>query len=513
MEAEKRCASSSSSSSSSTAWEGTLGGAVDRMVQTEIEAAETLADLAQLAMRGSGSDSGEKWWAKMKRSRKRAISESEARESGLNTVDSVSRCPDLAEGQAVVNHQLCENIGLKPRNIEHGPCGKQVKVDLDSELPITSSVSTRSYTLVGCGKSRHNLTEEEKEAKRIRRVLANRESARQTIRRRQALCEELTKKAADLALENENLKKTKDLALKEYQSLEAKNKHLKEQVGKAIRTKVEKTPAQSKPAEAEIHTSSTNCPFLLYNRPPITPFCWPSIAQSSNPVQLQHGPQSSIVIPSKVSLSEPCGPDSCYGQNNLINNNGTLNPLYILPYPWFFPHFGNGQLTSVGVKTNLDGHPVNKQNSASSSSNTDAHTDNYEATLPINLKSEASCSTEARPLNDLNETSLRFSLDGGERKLKSHIEEMFHRPASLRCVGHALAVEHEDGILSNGTPSSEVPSAASYIVCALSEKKQEENKCQSKKLVDAVAAAGARKRRKELTKLKNFHGRQCRLHC
>ena len=77
----------------------------------------------------------------------------------------------------------------------------------------------------------------------------------------QALCEDLTKKASDLAWENENLKrvgfrntfkilnfsvchdlylpsscdlwtiKEKELALKEYQSLEITNKELKEQVG------------------------------------------------------------------------------------------------------------------------------------------------------------------------------------------------------------------------------------------------------------------------------------------
>lgn len=84
-------------------------------------------------------------------------------------------------------------------------------------------------------------TQAEKEAKRLRRVLANRESARRTIRRRQvkcvvsiigsgftelfftficgverkysillqALCEELTRKAIELSEENEKLKKVR----------------------------------------------------------------------------------------------------------------------------------------------------------------------------------------------------------------------------------------------------------------------------------------------------------------
>lgn len=68
------------------------------------------------------------------------------------------------------------------------------------------------------------------EARKIRRVLANRESARQTIRRRQAIFEELTRKAVDLAWENENLKKEKDTASKHYDSLKTKNESLKAQV-------------------------------------------------------------------------------------------------------------------------------------------------------------------------------------------------------------------------------------------------------------------------------------------
>ncbi|GJN06962.1 hypothetical protein PR202_ga24746 [Eleusine coracana subsp. coracana] len=54
---------------------------------------------------------------------------------------------------------------------------------------------------------RHMLTEAEKEAKRLRRVLANRESARQTILRRQAIRDELARKVADLSSQNETMKK------------------------------------------------------------------------------------------------------------------------------------------------------------------------------------------------------------------------------------------------------------------------------------------------------------------
>ncbi|CAN6339703.1 unnamed protein product [Urochloa humidicola] len=76
---------------------------------------------------------------------------------------------------------------------------------------------------------RQTLTEAEKEAKRLRRVLANRESARQTILRRQAIRDELARKVADLSSENETIKKEKDLVMKEYLSLKETNKQLKAQ--------------------------------------------------------------------------------------------------------------------------------------------------------------------------------------------------------------------------------------------------------------------------------------------
>nr|POF00171.1 hypothetical protein CFP56_65964 [Quercus suber] len=62
-----------------------------------------------------------------------------------------------------------------------------------------------------------------------------------------ALCEELTRKAADLQWENE---------------------HLKWMV-KALKVEVEETPPEHKSADVATSTSSsTNCPLFLFNRPP-----------------------------------------------------------------------------------------------------------------------------------------------------------------------------------------------------------------------------------------------------
>ncbi|EEC67695.1 hypothetical protein OsI_35163 [Oryza sativa Indica Group] len=113
------------------------------------------------------------------------------------------------------------------------------KVGIQSSSPCSSSSSAghpamqpaaAATAAPGYGpRPRHMLTEAEKEAKRLRRVLANRESARQTILRRQAIRDELARKVADLSSQNETMKKEKDVVMQEYLSLKETNKQLKEQ--------------------------------------------------------------------------------------------------------------------------------------------------------------------------------------------------------------------------------------------------------------------------------------------
>ncbi|CAD6254739.1 unnamed protein product [Miscanthus lutarioriparius] len=111
----------------------------------------------------------------------------------------------------------------------------------------------------------HALTEAEKEAKRLRRVLANRESARQTILRRQAIRDELARKVADLSSQNENMKKEKDMVMQEYLSLNEANKQLKEQVAtrtakKAPAAVTAAMPAQQQQAESLAAASTASPP-------------------------------------------------------------------------------------------------------------------------------------------------------------------------------------------------------------------------------------------------------------
>lgn len=480
----ERCSVSSSGSSS----------AADRM---ELEAAEALADLAHLAMRES---SGSEWGSKGKRARKRVRAES----------DSVSTYSDLPrQDRAVVDQQPIHRNVVKPARRE-----------LDADVPKSSPSCATSYPSYGTGRSRLNLTEAEKEERRLRRILANRESARQTIRRRQALCEELTRKAADLSWENENLKKEKELALKNYQSLETTNKHLKAQMAKQIKAEMEASPGDLKSALVDIPTTApTNCPLLVYNQHAFSPHCWPSVIQSSKPIQSHYTTENAIVIPSNMPMPTNGTHDSSQlQQENTVIVSGPRTPLYVVSCPWFFPgpDHGNGlhAQPSFSFKHRQDGTSLNNLCCGSSSPTAAAPMENRHSSLSIIVKSETTSSEEVRVINDLNETPVGFTLYGGGQCEGTHPKEMILTPVPPTSVTPAVAVKNEAGQKSEYALGAHgICAKASQLRCVLPEKNQDPFTFPSKKLVDAASAAEARRRRKELTKLKNLHGRQCRLNC
>lgn len=517
-------ASSSSSASSVTvsAERFSCGAADPMMVKEELEAAEALADLAHLAMReSSGAESAGNWGLKGKRAKKRVKSESPPTLSGSNPVPA---CPDLPQDQAVIGPAQCERVCTdvlgEPVKTELVMSKKIAKSEHDAELTKSTPICTTSYPSFSCTKSRRNLTEEEKEERRIRRILANRESARQTIRRRQALCEDLTKKAADLTLENESLKRKKELALKQYQSLEETNRLLKVQMAKAKKTEVEETPDENMSSYVLPSSSPTNSPLFLFNRPSFTPVFWPSIIQSSNSIQLQQVSQNPMAIPSNISLPSNGTADSSHELGNPININGTRTPLYVFPCPWFFPHFDNGnglQPQSSCLENKQKGAFFNNQYSASSSSRSVSQLDNHQSAFPVRLDTEASGSMEARPRTDLHETAAQFPLDGGDHYTGFHPKENGSREIFLSpLLNHgrvASTIKHENGLESDYSANTEKSLTASHSFSALPEKNSEPIIYPNRKIADAIAAAEARKRRKKLTKLKNLHGRQCRMQC
>uniref|UniRef100_A0A0D3CBJ0 BZIP domain-containing protein n=2 Tax=Brassica oleracea var. oleracea TaxID=109376 RepID=A0A0D3CBJ0_BRAOL len=434
---------------------------------TELEAAEALADLAQLAvMREQVFESAASWGSKGKRVRKRVKTESPPADS--ETLPT----PDLAEERAV------KEEGAEPisREVTEVP----VKTETNGETPKPNLASTlRCNRPSGCGRSRQNLSEAEREERRIRRILANRESARQTIRRRQAMCEELSKKAADLAYENENLRRETDWALKEFQSLETINKHLKEQVAKSVKPETKEPEESPKPSQVEMSTSSTT-PFYFYNQNPYQLFCWPHVTQPSNPMVSPLESQNGFTAP--FTTSEGASAKAMTTQENGNPggvDNGQKTHFYVVPCPWFLP----------APTDQSNGVPFTFEEPQRVVSSNGHHTDDS-STKPVevtktltSIKEENSGSTETRPLYDLNESAAEVLSEEGDG-------------FPVTTQQQAFSFKRED---VSDSPNGVTP-PGHRVLMSLPGKKQ-----------GSLAAAEARKRRKELTKLKNLHGRQCRM--
>ncbi|GMH09940.1 hypothetical protein Nepgr_011781 [Nepenthes gracilis] len=173
------------------------------------------------------------------------------------------------------------------------------------------------------GKSQKIATEVEKEARRQRRVLANRESARQTIRKRQALHEELTRKAADLTFENENLKRDKELSVKEYQSLQSINKNLKEQMGKRLEAREQVNQGEVELANTIDHVSTRSLArrtFFTFGKTLFTSTARPWGIESLNASSSQWD-QHRIDVSSKINVPM----NTSLLSHELMNSSSSIN--------------------------------------------------------------------------------------------------------------------------------------------------------------------------------------------
>ncbi|XP_057535482.1 uncharacterized protein LOC130813655 [Amaranthus tricolor] len=294
-----------------------------------------------------------------------------------------------------------------------------------------------------CSRSRHNLTEEEKEARRIRRILANRESARQTIRRRQAYHEELTRKAADLASENERLKRSKEAAVKEFQSLQTANQKLKGKLAQMSGIKNKGGNEASGTVTHSLHPA--NWSHYMYknisaNRPLVHPAC----------------------VPPSDHLSQQF-------------------PWCILPCPVVLPMNGIHQLSSfenIGEGGFVDSKHVYSPSSV-------IHCLHSCPLVITTDKKTGPIQTQGESLNSFYQT-----LSGGSQ---------------TSCFsGGGLALERDDCISLHPHLNSDFPSAkaaSSVKIASISSENRKERSLRKKEI--SVAGTEARRKRKELMKLKS----------
>ncbi|KAL0426526.1 UNVERIFIED_CONTAM: hypothetical protein Slati_2827400 [Sesamum latifolium] len=330
--------------------------------------------------------------------------------------------------------------------------------------------TTKSYQSNSANRSRQNFTEAEREARRLRRILANRESARQTIRRRQAMHLELIKKTADLSEENENLKKEKELALKEYTSLKGRNEFLQLQLANIKKAERREMQAPNSSAGEIPSSATTGAPILLYCQPSLSPFFWPSIFPSSNGCHLQCASHSDVISSSMHRIDMP----SLHQGQEVCTRLG--NPLFVLPVPWLLPFLSNCNTIHSHSDTNKRQNETSSAHQCSFSSSSDSLfvEDEHQLISNLNMMMEASSSARVMPV--LNVCAAGFT--------------------SLADETCSLTAVSAPGHTSHGPVK----------------KNQEPIICCNEDSENVFAATTARKRRKELMKLKNNRSQLVHMH-
>ncbi|KAI4341960.1 hypothetical protein MLD38_026628 [Melastoma candidum] len=351
---------------------------------------------------------------------------------------------------------LCQEFATAGEDISK----VSVKIEQGSVFPDDRNQTCRTpYSSSSGGRLRHNSSEVEKEAKRIRRVMANRESARRTIRQRQALSEDLTRRAAELTEENQRLKKGKEIALKEYKSLEATNKHLKAKLKmvEEIKPDLQIGSAVLKPSVSDASASSTNLVMLLS--------------------------------------------DIAREQEKLSNMAGHGSPVYIIPCPWFISlnDSGDGCSSSTcGNRRNLNEVSLGNQTygGCSSSSGMDSLTENR----PFDLSTEVKAEPPHPLIHDLNEVPVESSpLSSGPSSsfpsLAGRSVELGSDATGERGIGLDLTIASFEAVcIGSGEQDNVRPTGRVYPNQNLGE--------------DTISDAQVRrKRRREITRLKGIDRR------
>ncbi|KAG9455044.1 hypothetical protein H6P81_007948 [Aristolochia fimbriata] len=298
----------------------------DRVAENEMDAARALADLARLTVAVTADDSVKSAIGR-RRSRRRFKDDEEAENLRQIQASDPPHSQSCSWKNQYRQQNSCKYLELEP-----------VEAPKDKGAPKSGPSCSVNHALSNRGKTKQNLTEAEKETRKLRRILANRESARQTIRRRQALCEELANKASDLACDNESLTREKELIMKEYLSLKDTNNILKAQIQKTLKEEDDHTFETVSNSEEKQKNSASfgQLSTLKYNnKMPDPPYFWPWVC----PVQMHFASHSS-------SESKNSKPNHEFLDLNRVSGPGI--PLCLVPYPWFYP-VGNCTFRPVDV--------------------------------------------------------------------------------------------------------------------------------------------------------------------
>lgn len=259
----------------------------------------------------------------------------------------------------------------------------------------------------------------------------------------------------------------------------------------------------STPVNTVASSSDKQQALIVYSRAGGTPFIWSPSTQPLNPAKSQPLPPDPVVPSCKLDPSDE--------QGNLPSANGGTPSFYIVQCPWFFPP-GNGlyphPLDSFGLRNKHDGTSVANPCDKGSSMRAKENSENSQPS------SSRECVTDTKSPTNLPDTTIRLAPSEEKHSLGSHPCVLSSMSISLQPIESTVAFNCENRIPQDSTSKEESGSSVSnYTTTSFPESVKAQFICHSQKMMDAAAAAEARKRRKELTRLKNLNGRQLRLQC
>lgn len=287
-------------------------------------------------------------------------------------------------------------------------------------------------------------------------------------------------------------------------------------MAQAVKPKVEEIPGNNRSSHVQMPPLPTNYPLFLFSRPPYASYFWPSVVQPSGPYHELH---NVVVVPSSIHLpadnNVPVS-DSSHVQESFPNVNGLRTPFCILPCSWLLPHHDHRNQHSPQIScptgNNQEDIYSNSQNSAYTSKVV-VNAESRHSSLPsTEEKNEAPDLNEAPNLNealipkDQTQNTVGVVVEGFDADARAQVRKVLS-PVRLECVEPTSAIKQDN----RNEDDHGLSSKTCDDFCDF-EKKLEPEIVPCKKTIDAMAAAEARRRRKELTKLKNLHARQFRMH-
>lgn len=282
-------------------------------------------------------------------------------------------------------------------------------------------------------------------------------------------------------------------------------------MAKIVKTKAKEIPRESNPNHVECYGSApSRTAFPSCNQPSAIPLHWLSSIQHLDANLFQSRSIHDFANPSLFPMTHTWRPEIFSGQRDstVLANPGAL--LCVMPFPCFLPL--NSPTNAIHA---VSPHQHDRQNqtylhdqcTASSSLRNSVRGEDHQPSLSLELKTEACASTPSIPADDDQQAGFGFPPDGGSGNSKgTYRNKMILMPTPLSCVRPPTsvgAVLNTTAAHNNASTNVEaIASSARQREKGMSEEYQEPSTDNSKIPVDASTAAEARRRRKELMKLK-----------